>query len=308
MNLIHNPIWPSPGQPPGLIFPAHQITAARYQQALACLPALGVENYREYFTAEAFVSQGQAINLAGPDDWRAKMMNDAAGRPGLIWAVRGGFGSSRLLPRINWRAWLDPRPCLLGFSDITALLLHLANMGLVSLHGPTLSQTPYLDQASRDDLYRLLAGRALWPQELSGRVIEKGSAQGVLLGGNLTLLCHLLGTAYEPRLEGAVLFLEEANEAPYCLDRYLTKLELAGIPDKITAVALGGLWGYYEKISVEECEQRRDLVFRRLRAWGKPFLADLPFGHGQSNRLLPVGAEAALEGGRLTVGISCGTK
>jgi muramoyltetrapeptide carboxypeptidase len=291
-----------------LVLPAHQIAAAQYHKALACLPSLGVESYREHFTAEAFVKHGQAISLAGPDDWRARMMNEAVNNPGLVWAVRGGFGSSRLLTRINWRVWLGLRPCLLGFSDITALLLNLANMGLVSLHGPTLSQVPYLDQSSMEDLCRLLSGRILWPQELSGRVIEKGSAQGILMGGNLTLLCHLLGTAYEPRLEGAILFLEEANEMPYCLDRCLTKLELAGIPDKISAVALGGLWGYYEKINIDECRRRQELVCRRVRAWGKPFLADLPFGHGQSNRLLPVGAGAALEDNRLIVGISCGTK
>jgi muramoyltetrapeptide carboxypeptidase len=204
---------------------------------------------------------------------------------------------------LNWPKWLEARPCLLGFSDITALLLPLAGSGLITLHGPNLMQLPYLDQPSRDDLADLLAGRALWPRELSGAAVVPGNALGTLLGGNLCLLCHLLGTAYEPGLDGAILFLEETNEPAYVLDRYLTKLELAGIPDRIAAIALGGLWGYYERVDLEECNRRQDTVLNRLRDWGKPVAAGLPFGHGQSNRLLPVGASAALQDGKLTVGI-----
>jgi muramoyltetrapeptide carboxypeptidase len=286
--------------------PAHQVRNQAYQEALLCLRSLGVENYHQCFSPQALAQPEQVIGLAGSDRERAHWLEEAAESGGLLWVVRGGFGASRLLPLLDWSKWLQRRPCLLGFSDITVFLLHLAGLGLVSLHGPTLTQLPYLAQSSRDDLAALLAGAELWPREFSGTVVVGGQAQGPLLGGNLCMLCHLLGTPYEPRLEGAILFLEETNEEAYNLDRYLTKLELAGIPNEIAAVALGGLWGYHEKTDAAKIERRRETVLQRLSAWGKPVLADLPFGHGENNRLLPVGATAAVSDNKLTVGILCG--
>ena len=119
------------------------------------------------------------------------------------------------------------------------------------------------------------------------------------MGGNLSMICHLLGTPWALDLKDAILFLEDTGEAPYRLDRLITQLELAGVPDLVQGVALG----YLGKGGRVDPEQNR-AVEERLGAWGLPVVKGLPFGHGRVNRILPVGALAELDGGgRLTVGV-----
>ncbi|CAO0823232.1 muramoyltetrapeptide carboxypeptidase [Desulfarculales bacterium] len=170
----------------------------------------------------------------------------------------------------------------------------------MALHGPVLTPPPRLDHPSRDDLASLLAGRRPWPLTVSGIGGRPGWAAGPLVGGNLSLLCHLLGTPWLPPFKGAILLLEDTNEAPYRLDRLLTQLELAGVFDQVAGVAVGSL-------GVEDAatgELPSALVWR-LVCLKVPLVMGLPFGHGSANRLLPLGAQAEINGqaGTLAVGL-----
>lgn len=242
-------------------------------------------------------------HLAGGDNLRASYLNRAFLQDGLVMMARGGFGASRLLKLLDWPAIVKANPSALGFSDFTVLLNTLASFGVISFHGPNLTQLPYVDDASMEELAAFVKGRLSWPRRLHGSQVNTGQACGRLMGGNLTMICHLLGTSYEPDLNGSILFVEEVNESAYRLDRMLSKLELAGMADKIAGVALGDLHGWHEKIDDGELSERRFLALKRLRAWGKPFICDLPFGHAARNRVLPVGAFARMENGCLEVGI-----
>ncbi len=297
MTSAAAPRWPRPGAPLAVAAPAGRVEPAGLEAGLAVLAGLAPES--EILAGPQVLSVD--AYLAGPDEDRAAhlagLMADES--LGLVMAARGGFGCSRLLPLLDLAGLAASRPCVLGFSDITCLLGALVMHGLIALHGPVATQLPRLDQASLGDLAALLAGRPPWPNELAGQGLTAGQASGPLLGGNLTMLCHLLGTPWFPDLTGAVLLIEDTGEAPYRLDRLLTQLELAGALDQVAGVAVGRLSG-----GGEDPPEVLEAVTRRLEPLAKPVVMGLPVGHGAANRLLPLGAAAEIDGaaGRLIAG------
>lgn len=298
MSRVRPPRWPKPGADLALVAPAGAVPPAALEAGLAALAALAPGS-RLIVEEPVRASQGY---LAGGDQERAAHLTRLLRDPslGAVLAARGGFGSSRLLPLLDLEALAGGGACLLGFSDLTCLLGALAARGLATLHGPVVTQLPRLDADSRADLAALLAGRPPFPGLLRGQGRRPGKAWGPLLGGNLTMLCHLLGTAWFPELGGAVLFIEDTGEAAYRLDRLLTQLELSGALAGVAGVAVGRL--------SDQASDPPDLVeavAARLSGLGRPLVMGLPFGHGPANRLLPVGALAELDGGAgtLTVGL-----
>ncbi len=247
-------------------------------------------------------------HLADDDLSRAGYLNAALTKGGLVLMARGGFGVSRVLGLLDWAKITAAQPCVVGFSDFTALLNPLARAGVMAIHGPGLTHLPHIDDNSMQELAQLIEGHITWPRLLPGQQVVGGRAAGILVGGNLSMICHLIGTSYAPDFNQAILFLEEVNEPVYRLDRLLTKLELAGVAQKVAGVAMGDLHGWHEKLDEEERQLRRQLALKRISAWGKPFVCNLPFGHAACNRLLPVGGAAAIENGVLQVGLACGRK
>lgn len=297
MIRVSPPRWPRPGAPLAVAAPAGRVDPDELDAGLRVLAGLAPD--REIVTGPQVLAAEDY--LAGSDAARAGHLSELLSDRtlGAVIAARGGFGCSRLLPRLDLAALAGARPCVLGFSDLTCLLNSLATQGLVALHGPVVTQLPRLDQASRDDLAALFRGSPPWPAELRGAPLNPGQARGPLLGGNLTMLCHLLGTPWFPDPSGAVLLLEDTGEAPYRLDRLLTQLELAGALALVAGVALG-------RLSEDQQDPPEALraVRRRLEPLGKPVVLGLPVGHGAANRLLPLGAAARIDGaaGTLTVG------
>jgi muramoyltetrapeptide carboxypeptidase len=282
------PIWPEPGQALAVAAPAGAVDEAELEAGLAVLAELAPQ---APLRVDQPVLKREGY-LAGDDSGRAAHLAELMAAPGLgaVLCARGGFGSSRLLPLIDMMSLAETRRLLMGFSDFTALLNALAAQGLVTLHGPMVTQLPRLDQPSRQALESLLAGQPQWPLELQGRAISDGKAEGALWGGNLTMLCHLLGTPYMPPLDGGILFLEEVNEPPYRLDRLLTQLELAGVFDRVAGLALGSL-----SDRDEDAEDLCQVARVRLEALGLPVVMNMPFGHGRRNMPLPIGARAKLD-------------
>jgi muramoyltetrapeptide carboxypeptidase len=308
--MAANPIWPSINTPLHLLALSSPFKPAAYEAGLKLLRELLPDIKAQPLLAPE--AQCGPPHLAGDDRARLACLRQALQQGGTIMTIRGGFGVSRLLPLIQsgllWAEMRARRPLIMGFSDITALLNPLARHGLVGLHGPTLCQLPELDEPSLQEVRQLLSGALTWPRPLTGTAINAGGARGPLWGGNLTMVCHLLATPYAPDFNNAILFLEEVSEPPYCLDRMLTQLELSGAPKLIAGVVVGDVHGHQENISPEQIEQRRQLLIKRVQSWNLPFICDLPFGHARRNRLLPVGAEAAMDRNTLMVGISCGPR
>lgn len=218
-----------------------------------------------------------------------------------IWATRGGYGCMRILPDIDWsRLRRDPIP-LVGFSDLTALLAAAwKEAGVIGFHGPMLAHGP--DMAMGEDcetLQRLLISDTQNAPALprvpgdAPRALRAGTARGPLVGGNLTMMVALAGTPWEIDTAGALVFLEEVNEAPYRVDRMLTQLRIGGWLDRAAGVVLGDfhLEGSPAGSTSPEIVRVFESCLGDLRA---PVAYGFPFGHRPKSWTLPFGGGARL--------------
>lgn len=213
-------------------------------------------------------------------------------------AGRGGYGCLRLLNDVDWD-FLCRRPkWLIGFSDLTVLLNSItARCGVVTLHGPMISTLARADQLSLERFREVLAGQFLpCTRPASLEVLRGGLAQGRLLGGNLTTLCHLLGTLQQPQTEGCILFLEDTAEPLYKIDRMLTHLACAGLFSKLNGLIIGLFdLGHDDRLATLRLnEQVWQRVLELTETSSFPIWGGFPVGHQQENFALPIGMEAVM--------------
>ncbi len=249
--------------------------------------------------------------LAGQDDERAgdlmRMFTDR--RVKGIFCVRGGYGAARLLPLLDYSAIRRNPKVLVGCSDITSLpCALLKKSGLLSFHGPMTASDlikPDYPAYSRQSFWLTITEPIPPGSILRGyrkktvSVIRRGKVSGELIGGNLTVLCTLIGTPFEPVFRGKILFLEEVDEKPYRVDRLLTHLLNAGILRQVAGVAVGVCRGCVDSKARRAGEYRQtveDVLRERLEPLKVPVVVGLPFGHVPHNATLPVGGRATLDG------------
>ncbi|MGD2271129.1 MAG: LD-carboxypeptidase [Desulfobacterales bacterium] len=276
-----------PGDTIGIAAPASPFDRQDYEQGIATLQSLG---YLTRVSRDIFLQNGY---LAGSDLQRAKLINRFFADRSIkaILCARGGYGSMRILPLLDFALIRKNPKIFVGFSDITALLAALYEKSrLVTYHGPLLTTLGESDQNSKDALILALSSHEKIDIRLpKGITVVSGSVAGPVLAGNLTTLCHLVGTPYEPSLEGHILLLEDKGEATYRLDRMLVQMKFAGCFEGLAGMVLG---------SFERCGQQKELlsVVRDIFApFPFPILAGLDMGHSRSNLTIPIGREATLD-------------
>jgi muramoyltetrapeptide carboxypeptidase len=236
--------------------------------------------------------------LAGPDDDRLADLETMLRDPEVaaVWFSRGGYGTARLLGRIGWARFArKPKP-LLGYSDATALFAAAVNRaGPTCLYAPVVSELGDAGAFHAGSLKRLLAGRPISMRLRRDQILSPGSARGPLVGGNLTVLNHLCGTKHAPRLDGAVLFLEDVGEPAYRVDRMLTQLEDAGWLRRVAGVLLGGL-AVSPRRRFPPDRPLHAILAERLLGLGVPVAAGLPVGHLAGKWSLPLGSPVEIDG------------
>jgi muramoyltetrapeptide carboxypeptidase len=215
-----------------------------------------------------------------------------------VLCARGGYGCLRLLPSIDWSLVRADPKIIMGYSDITALLWGLcAAAGLACFHGPVVKGLERPDAAEPLDLFLEWAGDPSLNPETefkdTGRAIRAGRASGLVFGGNLCLISHLVGTPFMPDLRGAILFLEDTGEPLYRIDRMLTHLSLAGVLDGLSGVVAGDFG------EGEPGDAVHEVLAERLYPLGIPAAAGFPVGHDGRNIPLPVGLPAVLDTGAM---------
>lgn len=237
-------------------------------------------------------------HLAGVDRDRAADLQQAFGDPDLraVFVGRGGYGSTRLSDRLDWSVLRDDPKPLVGFSDVTALLCAAwRRIGLVTIHGPFVSGFARMADEPRAHLRRLLCGTApIGTVPGRARPVRGGRADGVLLGGNLAMLCSLVGTVDEPDLARAILVVEDVNEAPYRLDRMFTQLRRGGILDGVAGVVVGTLRGC-DPPPDRPSATADEVVDERLGMLGVPVVHGLEIGHTARQFALPLGVPSRLD-------------
>ena len=281
-----------PGDPVVAVAPAGPFDRASFEAGLAII----ARRYRVRYDPGMLTRHRY---LAGNDERRLGELASALADSGArgVFCARGGYGMMRLLAGLEGIA-VAPKP-VIGFSDITVLHQLLQRQRLVSVHGPVITQLSRLDTRAHTRLFELLESAAPAADLTGAETYVDGTAEGPLLGGNLSVLTRLLGTPFLAPLEGAVLLLEDVGERPYRLDRMWTHLELAGVFRQVRGIVLGEFTGCEDK----EADYASADVLRELAArTGLPCAAGFPIGHGAENQPVPLGVRVRLDAGarRLT--------
>ena len=232
--------------------------------------------------------------LAGSDENRAKDIMDAFedDETDVIMTVRGGYGSPRLLDKLDYESIRRHKKTFFAFSDGTAL--QMALYACAGVEGYTGMQGNFLWQKVSDTLIksfeRVLKGEKLNWQGLSGMV--GGKTEGIMLGGNLVVLESLIGTPYFPSMTGKILLLEEVNEEPYKVDRMLAHLRLAGVFDEVSGVVLGD---FSSCVSSNPDTGNVDVVLADyFNGLNVPVVHQVPYGHRNGQSVFPVGKRVLL--------------
>ena len=302
----------SPGDTIALVSPASAtFNSVDFQIARESLEALGFKVRAGEHMMERFGY------LAGADKARADDINTAFADRSVaaVHAIRGGWGSARLLPYLDFDAIRRNPKVLIGYSDITALLLSIqAKTGLITFHGPI--GLGRWDAWSLDYYRRVLMnGEAVTysnKQGLSGDrnslvqvefrtlTVTPGKARGRLLGGYLTVLTAILGSPYLPDWDDAILFCEDVGEDLYRVDRMLTQLKLAGVLPKIKGFVFGscsecGPGEGYASLTLEE------IIRDHIKPLNVPAWQGAMIGHAQPQWTLPVGAQVEIDASAATI-------
>ena len=242
---------------------------------------------------------GRHTRFAGTDDERLAAIGRVAARPDVDVAIalRGGYGTTRLLDRIDYDALARSRKRWLGHSDFTAFqLASLARAGMVTYAGPTLAFDFGAEAPSAFTMTHCfgLLGATAYEVACALDGPSRTSVDGVLWGGNLAMVASLCGTPFLPMIDHGILFLEDVAEHPYRVERMLWQLHYAGILARQRAVLLGAFTEY--ALQPNDGGYDLDAAVDRLRdAAGVPIHTGLPFGHVRDKLTLPVGGRLALD-------------
>ena len=284
-----------------VIAPAGPVDRGRVERALDRLRALG---YRLKTHGDIFRARGY---LAGDDETRALEIMDAFADPEstAVWCARGGYGIVRLLERLDYDVIRCHPKVFVGFSDITALHLAIQNRtGLVTFHGPNLQDgfgaADGMSATTEAALWRAISadapsvgqGDTLAESGVGGvtlRALSPGVASGRITGGNLSVLCGLVGTPFEIETAGRILFLEDVNEPLYRIDRYLAQLALAGKLREAAGILLGG-FTFDQQSPAESDAALLDLFQEYFGGLSVPAVAGFPAGHQRENWAWPMNA------------------
>jgi len=271
----------------GIAAPASSFNVADFVSGASVLESMG---FRLTIPEGIYRRRGY---LAGSDVERAELLNELFKNRQVkaIICARGGFGSTRLLQYLDYKAIRKNPKIFVGFSDITAILSALyIKCRLVTYHGPVVTTLGQADRATRESLISVLLSDSKFELKLEKCfVMQSGVAEGPVAGGNLSILCSLMGTPAQPDYNRRILFLEERGEAPYRIDRMMIQMKQAGCLERLAGLILG---------SFEGCGQYNEImeiVADIIRDFDFPVMAGLEAGHGRTNLAFPMGIVARFD-------------
>jgi len=279
----------------GIIAPAGPVDHSELQPSINLLDSLG---YRIIQAPHLYQRQGY---LAGSDDSRLEDLHSMFQNEDVkaIFCARGGYGTLRLLDKINYDLISRNPKVIVGYSDITALLLAIyKKTKLVTFHGPVVREV----KENENQNLRLFLDLFSAPNSLrldlkKGEALIPGKARGILLGGNLSLISHLIGTPFMPALRETILFIEERGEALYRIDRMLTHLRLSGLLNGIRGLIMGRF------IDCGDISDINDLIMDIVSGLNMPIVSGLPVGHEVQNITVPLGLQATLDTEKMMISV-----
>ena len=290
MALISPPLLPArlaPGDTVAVVAPSSPFIREKFQKGISVLAEMGL---RPLFMEGIYETRGY---LAGSDPHRTRLIHESFTDHSVkaIFCARGGYGALRLLDLLDFGLVASHPKVFIGCSDVSVLLnVFYSRCGLVTFHGPMMESLGQATQPTKQALIdALFAGDPLTVTAENKLVIRSGTCSGVVSGGNLTTLCHLVGTPYVPDFSGHILMLEDVGEQPYRIDRMLIHMRMAGCFKDLAGLALG---------SFKDCGDP-DQIYRIFEDIFSdvpiPILAGFNVGHDEPNLTIPFGIRATLD-------------
>lgn len=292
-----------PGETIGIISPASSPDdLIRINNGVQYLEKLG---YRVEVGKNVGLQTGY---LAGSDQERLNDLHNMFRNKNVkaIFTVRGGYGSGRLLDKIDYKLIKNNPKIFVGYSDINALqMAFLVKTGLVTFAGPMVAVDFHeeVSNFTEEVFWRTITsekkiGKLKNPKNEKFYLLNKGKAQGRILGGNLSMLSSLMGTEYLPKLNGAILLLEDVNEAPYRIDRMLNQFRLAKVFKQISGIILGHFVDCCEADPNKRTFSLNEVIIDYFQNLKLPVLYNVKHGHIKDNITIPYGTKCVLNASR----------
>ncbi len=292
--IIRIPPYLRKGDAIGLICPAGFMPKEKTEACMALLTQWG-------FAPHAGHTVGNQYHyFSGTDEERLADLQAMLDNPDIkaILCARGGYGTSRIIDRVNWSTFRKKPKWIIGYSDVTVLHCHLySRLKMASLHAPMAGAFAEGENEFILSLKNALLGRILSYRTESHPFNRKGEATGPLLGGNLSLLAHLTGTSSMPSLKGAILFLEDVGEYLYNIDRMLLQLDRTGKLKDLSGMVIGGFTDCKDTVTPIG-KTALELIAERISGYSFPVAFNFPVSHDKNNVALRTGMLHTLKVGK----------
>lgn len=279
-----------PGDTIAITCPARKMTAAELEPAIAIINSWG------YKVLLGNTIGGACDQFSGTDGERAADMQQFLDNPNVkaILAARGGYGNVRIVDKLDWTRFKQNPKWLVGYSDSTVLHAQLQAFGFASLHASMPVNFPKNTPEALTSIQNALSGKALAYSVEPHEFNRHGTAQSELIGGNLSVLYSISGSASDIDTAGKILFLEDLDEYLYHIDRMMMQLDRAGKLKDLAGLVIGGMSDMRDN-AIPFGKDAYQIIQERVAQYRYPVCYGFPAGHIDDNRALVLGATHQLE-------------
>lgn len=272
------------------------IATARKVEAVSLQPAIDL--FKSWgLNVVLGKSIGKSDNqLAGPDWQRATDLQEMLDNPSVkaIVGAKGGYGTVRIIDRVNFSKFRQKPKWIVGFSDMTVLHSHLNTLGYQTIHGLVGVSAKNATEDAKESLRKALFGQKPGYQLPAHAFNRKGKAKGELVGGNLSVLYSILGSKSEADVKGKILFIEDLDEYLYHIDRMLFNLKRNGYFDNIKGVIIGGMTEMNDN-EIPWGKDALEIAQDIFKDYSFPVIYNFPAGHIKDNRALIIGGTVSID-------------
>lgn len=274
------------------------VCTARKFEPEQCLPAIELMDSMGLEVILGNTIGKDNFQLGGTDEERADDLQQMINRNDIkaIWIARGGYGTVRIIDKIDFTPLRNQPKWLIGFSDITVLHSHLHHLGLGSLHAIMPFSVPNATDEAKTSLKKALFGEELIYQTNAHSANIQGQVTGQLIGGNLSILYSLLGSASSVDTNGKILFIEDLDEYLYHIDRMMQNLRRNGYFEQLNGLVVGGMTDMHDN-QIPFGYDAVQIISEIVKPYDIPVCFDFPAGHVPNNLALPFGREVSLNVG-----------
>ena len=280
---MKTPQYLKKGSKIAIVAPAWKVTPEKISAAVKWIEEKG---FVPVYDDRLFAEYNQ---FAGDDDFRASVLQEYLDRNDIdaIFCARGGYGTIRIIDKLDFTKFAEHPKWIVGFSDVTVLHAKMQQLGYQSIHGIMSKNFESDDKVPMESLYEALTGK--WHAvEMQGSASLKSFEGTPIVGGNLSVLYSMLGSDLFPETDGKILFIEDIDEYLYHIDRMMMALKRAGKISHLKALLVGAFNDMHES-SLPIGMTAREIIAEKVKEYGYPVIWDYPAGHIDNNLALVLG-------------------